>query len=509
MGRTLKLIEYDSAIYAGDDMNPDIQIRDQIGSVSGQRPVADRELIEVDRDEIARRIEDIRQYARVLSSSSSSSESSSSEAAVEELFEHHETGGDDSYTIGQTGYSQIVAQTFTPDIAHRISRVELELFDNQGDGLTGDITIEIKATDGSGLPTGAALASGTIDSADLNPGHYSDTYNDIYRPATGGTYYLNEVCFSQDGLHMYSISYKTSPDAGWYIHHYTVSTAWDIMTASLAESHELDDWGTGTDPFFATNYRGIFLKPDGSRIYIVGNHAELGTYVWRIDLATPYYITSATPYASEELFASKQQYSCWFNDEGTRLFTADDLNDAVFQYNLSTPWDVTSLSATPSQSTSISAYSNSVRGVAFRSDGLKMQVIDAQNHKILFWNLTTPFNLSGESKDSYEMDISGIMTTPTGCYTKGNGRTFFVCDGDVSAMTVYRFDLPALHGDWHSCDLGAGYELAATTKYAIEATYADYEEGVSEPEWVNNADGDDNYAAGTMLRFDGSDWFDS
>jgi len=497
MACKLTLIEYDRDIFDGDDMNPDIQYRGYVGGVLGGSIIQ-----EVDNLEIARRIEDMRVYARQISSSSSSSSmSSSSEAPQEELFEHHETGGGLSYTIGRTSYSVTLAQTFTPDISHQISRVELELFDNQGDGITGDITVEIKATSG-GLPTGDALASGTIDAADLNPAH---TYDGVYRSNTGGTGYLQEVCFSTDGLHMYSISYNTSWSY-WGIHHYILSAAWDITTATLNESHELDQWDHEPMYFFASDYSGIYLKPDGTRIYIVGNLAGYGSYVWRIDLDTPYYITAATPHISRDLFATKAQYSCWFNPTGTRLFTADNLNDSIFQYNMSSPWDITTISSTPSQSTDISAYTNACKGVAFSNDGLTMQVIDGQNHKILFWNLSSAFNLSGESKASLEIDISGIMTSPTGCFTKAKGNTYFVCDNSGTNLTVYEFEL---HGDFHSADLGEGYDLEAETKYVIEATYDSYEEGVSEPEWVVNSDGDDNYEAGTMLRHDGSNWYDS
>ena len=145
--------------------------------------------------------------------------------------------------------SIICGQTFTPDTSHNITAVELELFDYQGNGLDGTLTAEIKATAG-GLPTGSALTSGTLAASELNPGHFSDTYNDIYKGGIGGDGYLYEVCFSQNGLHMYSLSYKT----GWShfgIHHYILSTAWDITSASLNESHRLDDWA---DPSLGTGY---------------------------------------------------------------------------------------------------------------------------------------------------------------------------------------------------------------------------------------------------------------
>jgi len=501
MGQKITLIEYDDDTYAGDDMDPDIQHRDCHPCVCGTKIVPVQPPADI--EETARRIEDMRNYAYIISSSSSSSLSSSSETPQEELFEHHETGGDSSYTIGQTGYSEILAQTFTPDIAHQISRVELELFDNQGDGITGDIDVEIKATDVNGKPTGDALATGTIDAADLEPAHDSDEYNSINETLSSPSVTLNEVCFSIDGLHMYAVGYHTA--YSWNgIFHYTLSTAWDVTTASLNESLDLSALN------ICNPITGVFIKPDGTKLYIVGNYTGgAGTYIQRYDLSTPYYLTGYSAQTIKSLFATTGQYGCWFNPAGTRLFTADNYNDAIFQYNLSIPWDETSLSSTPSQSTDVSGSTNAPKGVTFNEDGTYMAVVDSQNHKILFWNVPTAFNLSGESKDSYEMDISGIMTTPCGCYNKANGKTFWVCDGDSGALTIYQFDLPAVHGDFHSADMGEGFEFDAATKYVIEATYDNYEVGVNEPEWVNNSDGDDNYDAGSMLRHDGSNWFDS
>jgi len=499
MAQKITLIEYNDGTYAGDDMDPDIQHRDYVPCVSGTKIVPAEPPADI--EETARRIEDMRNYAYVISSSSSFS--SSSETPAEELFEHHETGGDDSYTIGQTDYSEKLAQTFTPDIAHEISKVALELFDNQGAGITGTITVEVKATDVNGKPTGAALASGTIDAADLEPAHDSDEYNSINKTVSSPSSTLNDVCFSNNGLHMYAVGYHA--DYSWNgIFHYTLSTAWDVTTASLNESLDLSALN------ICNPITGVFIKPDGTKLYIVGNRtSSSGTYIQRYDLSTPYYLTGYSAQIVKALFATTAQYGCWFNPAGTRLFTADNLNDAIFQYNLSIAWDETSLSSTPSQSTDVSGSTNACRGVAFNNDGDYMAVIDGQNHKVLFWNVPTAFNLSGESKDSYEMDISGLMTTPAGCYNKANGNTFWVCDAAASALTVYQFDLPAQRGDWHECELTGQAELSAATQYAIEATYDSYEADVSEPEWVNNSNSEDNYEAGTLLRYDGSNWYDS
>ena len=497
MGQKITLIEYDDDTYAGDDMDPDIQHRDCHPCVCGTKIVPVQPPADI--EETARRIEDMRNYAYIISSSSSSSLSSSSETPVEELFEHHETGGDDSYTIGQTSYSVKLAQTFTPDIAHQISRVELELFDNQGDGITGTITVDVKATSG-GLPTGAALASGTIDAADLNPAHYSDIYDDV-------NFSMDENSFdpyiSPDGLHLYNFTLISSR---WWMYHYTLGTAWDISTATLSEALDFKGSEGYGGFYFCQTYSNIHFKPDGTRFWFIGLDYQHTTNIYRVDCSTPWSVVSPTAtYIAEGLMSGLWLTSgLWFSSDGTKLYYVDSYNNMVFQFNMSTPWDVTTTGSSPAQTTALSAYTSNAGGVCFSSDGKKMIIADNTNGKILFWSLSTAWNLSGESKDSYEMDISDVISGGSIC-CKTDGKRFFVAYWSA----LYEFNLPAVHGDWHECELTGQAELAAATKYAVETSYADYEEGVSEPEWVNNSNGDDNYDAGSLLRHDGSNWYDS
>jgi len=80
------------------------------------------------------------------------------------LYEYYNTGDDGSTSIYGSGWS---AQTFTPSIAHKITSVKLLL---GRAALPGTITVSIRATDGSGHPTGEDLCSGTTDGNTLPTG---------------------------------------------------------------------------------------------------------------------------------------------------------------------------------------------------------------------------------------------------------------------------------------------------------------------------------------------------
>lgn len=73
------------------------------------------------------------------------------------LFEYYNTGDTGSDDLALATWR---AQTFTPATAHKITSVKLKLYRV---GSPGTIIVSIRATDGSGHPTGADLCSGTTD----------------------------------------------------------------------------------------------------------------------------------------------------------------------------------------------------------------------------------------------------------------------------------------------------------------------------------------------------------
>ncbi len=73
------------------------------------------------------------------------------------LFEYYNTGDNDVNSVVDPKWE---AQTFTPQISHIIKKVKIKIYRL---GLPGIVSVGIRATDGEGKPTGADLASGTID----------------------------------------------------------------------------------------------------------------------------------------------------------------------------------------------------------------------------------------------------------------------------------------------------------------------------------------------------------
>lgn len=74
---------------------------------------------------------------------------------------YYNLASSDTYP-GVTDNDDWVAQTFTPSVSHQLSKVNLFFTYSSGSSRSGNIVVSIKATDGSGKPTGANLISKTL-----------------------------------------------------------------------------------------------------------------------------------------------------------------------------------------------------------------------------------------------------------------------------------------------------------------------------------------------------------
>lgn len=109
---------------------------------------------------------------------------------------------------------------------------------------------------------------------------------------------------------------------------YRVATPWDIETATyLNEFYFSNELGTGAQTGSVAH--GLFFRDDGMKMW-VWNRRE----IWAYTLSTPWDITTAssTNYGDYTSFTG-QAHGIFFRADGTRFFIDDRNERAVFQVN--------------------------------------------------------------------------------------------------------------------------------------------------------------------------------
>lgn len=167
------------------------------------------------------------------------------------------------------------------------------------------------------------------------------------------------MSFSADGSLMYIIDSFTKR-----VFQYSLSTAWDVSTASYTTKNFLVSAQDG----FPT---GVIFKPDGTNMFVVGYG---GDKVYRYSLGTAWDVSTASfvsnfSIAGQELTA----HDLAMSPDGLRLFVIGFDGDDVNEYHLSTPWDITT--AVFIDATSIGAQENNPEAIVFGNNGLNMYVM--------------------------------------------------------------------------------------------------------------------------------------
>ena len=238
--------------------------------------------------------------------------------------------------------------------------------------------------------------------------------------------------FGDDGAKLY-VSDNTSDT----IYQYSLSTAWDISSASY-DSVSFSTSSQDTVP------QGIFIKPDGTKLYLVGFGNDT---VFQYSMSTAWDLSSIAYDSVSFSFLSQetQGRSVFFSPEGTKMYIVGTDSDTVYQYTLSTAWDVSSASY-DSVSFSVSSQETVPLGLTFKSDGSKMYVVGSGNDTIYQYSTAaaapaewTDPDLGNASYDS--VSFSGAtQSSSMNTFTFGNsGSNIYMAD--VSSDTVYQYDL--------------------------------------------------------------------
>jgi len=186
-----------------------------------------------------------------------------------------------------------------------------------------------------------------------------------------------------------------------------------LNNASLSQSFDVSQQDTGSE--------GLAFKPDGSQLYVIGNTTDK---VYQYSLSTAFDISTASLVQSFDVSSQDSgPQGLALKPDGSELYVIGNTNDKVYQYGLSTAFDISTASF--SQSLDVSPQDTLPEGLAFKPDGSELYVVGRSNVNVYQYGLSTAFDISTASFDQ-SLDVSQQDTAPQGLAFKPDGSHLYV-----------------------------------------------------------------------------------
>ena len=199
-----------------------------------------------------------------------------------------------------------------------------------------------------------------------------------------------DLAFSFDGSKMYIVGYSNSA-----IYQYELSIPWDISTAIYSKYIDLS----------ALTIYNVNFHPDGSTMYVMGD-----TTVYQYSLEMPWDISTAV-YAGKYKDMSGQDtniYGITFNPDGNLVFMVGDVHDMIYQYELSIPWDISTVVYT-GKFKDVSSQGVEITDVAFSFNGDKMYVMEWTSKMIFQYLMAVGWSHKWNTQEISKWDTIEIM----------------------------------------------------------------------------------------------------
>tara|TARA_Y100001951_G_scaffold104996_1_gene119154 strand:- start:2679 stop:4652 length:1974 start_codon:yes stop_codon:yes gene_type:complete len=259
------------------------------------------------------------------------------------------------------------------------------------------------------------------------------------------------IALNTDGTKMFVIDVGSGDD----INEYALSTAFDVSTASFTDSFSLSS---------QTNQPSdLHFKPDGTSFFISDRQTE---DIFQYNMTSAFDVSTAS-YANKSFAQAQDTNICGltFSSDGTKMYIGGLINDEIFQYSLSSAFDVSTASY-DSVSLDISSQSSAAFSITFNNDGTKLFVLD--NTEFIFqYNLSTAFNLSTASYSNISHQLTEDTSQNKALTFSADGTKMYVTGNSVGKVFQYSTSV-----NINSLDLSTGsvFNLTPTSSSRVDLT---------------------------------------
>ena len=214
--------------------------------------------------------------------------------------------------------------------------------------------------------------------------------------------YPRAFCFSSDGKYLYIAG--TTWDA---ISMFTLSTPYDIQGSTITRGYGSSIFNNIQSGPAETYIRGFAMKPDGTRIFACG-YGNDRVYQWNLSTAFDLTTCSYDSYGSLNYAGNPVPRGVDFKPDGTKMYVIDSTQDRIYEVSLSNAWDVTSGTLSNTASFSISSQESNPTGIRFRPDGRSFYLLGETGNDLNEYRLTTAWDLSTASYFT-NLSLSGLL----------------------------------------------------------------------------------------------------
>jgi len=229
------------------------------------------------------------------------------------------------------------------------------------------------------------------------------------------------LAFNTNGTKMYIVGAANDT-----VYQYSLSTGFDLSTASY-DSVSVSVSGFATLPY------ALKFNPSGTVFYIVD---PINTDIISFSLSTAYDISTANHLRNFDVSSQASPLSLTFNGDGTKMYMVSANADAIYQYSLSTAYDLNGASY-DSVSFSLLAQDENPSDVVFNSDGTKMYIVGEESNGVFQYSLSTAYDISTASYDSIFFSVASQETAPRAMAFNADATKMYIIGPDTD--TIYQY----------------------------------------------------------------------
>ena len=228
------------------------------------------------------------------------------------------------------------------------------------------------------IPDTGSGSYGSFNTANTAGTGYGTQYYTAIQERESG---VQGIAFNADGTKFF-----TTGSSGDDVNEYTLSTAYDLGTLSFVDSYDISAKTTSPG--------GLDFKPDGTEMY-VSDTTDKEVHQWT--LSTAFDVSTASFTNTYDTSRDDNIQGIRFKPDGTKMFTTTDVNDRTDQYSLSTAWDLSTASY-DSVTLDHSSQNPIVYDLLFNDDGSKLFLLgNSSSFEIVEYALSTAYDLSTAS----------------------------------------------------------------------------------------------------------------